>query len=154
MVNETIKFNPPKADWGPGPWQDEPDRVDFHHVGFSCMMIRNHSGAWCGYVGIPNDHPLYKVSYHDVDLSAHGGLTYSNKCQSPICHTPTQGYPEDVWWFGFDCSHAWDYTPGLVATMRRLGIKRLTLDKVETYRDMNYVRGEVESLANQLKGYK
>jgi len=35
---------------------------------------------WCGYIGIPKDHPLAGFSYDDISLiSAHGGLTFAER---------------------------------------------------------------------------
>jgi hypothetical protein len=77
-------------------------------------------------------------------LSAHGGLTYANKCQAagPVCHKPAPGEPDDVWWFGFDCGHSGDWAPEIAKFGRR--------HFNETYRDVGYVRAEVERLREQL----
>jgi hypothetical protein len=48
----------------------------------------------------------------------------------------------EYWWFGFDCAHANDLQPGSVAGR--------TFDW-QQYRDIAYVKDEVESLASQLK---
>lgn len=98
-----------------GPWQNEPDRVEFEHKGFPCLMVRQpHSGHWCGYVGLPPGHKFYQKDYQEIEWAAdaHGGLTYSNACQGDVCHTPKEGEPDDVWWLGFDCAHSGDYCPG------------------------------------------
>src|SRR5438477_3224946 len=76
----------PRSEWGPGPWQDEPDRVDFEHAGLPCLAHRGPSGQWCGYVGLPPTHPAYGQHYDQVDVDAHGGLTYSDRCHGHICH--------------------------------------------------------------------
>src|SRR6476646_948456 len=105
-----------KSTWGDGPWQSEPDRVEFVHAGFACLLLRNpRIGQLCGYVGVPREHPAYGRDYNGVDVEVHGGLTYANKCQGYVCHVPADGMPEDVWWLGFDAGHAWDLTPGLNA---------------------------------------
>lgn len=51
-----------KKNWGPGPWQDEPDHVEFEHAGLPCILHRNKhvTGAWCGYAVVTPGHPLYK----------------------------------------------------------------------------------------------
>jgi hypothetical protein len=54
--------------------------------------------------------------------------------------------PDDVFWFGFDCAHMGDRTPGYEAISPSLG-----REIGATYRTMPYVRAEVESLATQLK---
>lgn len=83
-----------------------------------------------------------------ANVSVHGGLTYSAPCGGHICHTPEPGEPE-VWWFGFDCAHAWDLVPGMEATKRSVGITRRATDDV--YRTLSYVEAECASLARQLK---
>ncbi len=87
-----------------------------------------------------------------MDVECHGGLTYAERCDgSHICHVPAVGEPDDVFWFGFDCHHAFDIAPGYDAAMRRLGVdddlRPFRLN--EMYRDMAYARHEVEHLAEQ-----
>lgn len=103
--------------WGtmPGPWQTEPDRVDFEHAGMVCILHRGPSGHWCGYVACPPGHPCHGKDYHEVvegfKVDVHGDLTYANPCGGHICHTPKPGAPDDVWWLGFDCGHYMDKSP-------------------------------------------
>ena len=71
---------------------------------------------------------------------AHGGLTYSGS-GSP----GRVGSDDGVWFFGFDCGHAGDLTPGLTK------YKGAEFDKGwETYRELNYVKGMVTDLAKEL----
>src|ERR1019366_1909225 len=54
----------------PGPWHDEPHRKDFKHAGLACLLSRSPgSGGWCGYVGVPPDHPLHGKHYHDDECN-------------------------------------------------------------------------------------
>lgn len=136
-----------KSGWGPGPWQTEPDRMEWKHNGTPCLMVRTpHHGAWCGYAAVPPGHPLHGVEYGDPDVSVHGGLTYSNKCAGYICHVPAPGELDDVWWFGFDCAHSGDETPGSNAALGFRAYRGIG----DEYRDLAYVRAEVERLADQL----
>lgn len=101
---------------GDGPWQGEPNRVEWEHAGLPCIAHRGPVGSWCGYVGLSPGHPLHGKTYNTVHemlphLSVHGGLTYSETCSGCICHVPKPGEPDDLWWLGFDCAHAWDYCP-------------------------------------------
>lgn len=59
-----------------------------------------------------------------------------------ICHVPLAGRLDHVWWLGFDCAHCGDVSPG---TERSGGP-----DPTGTYKDIGYVRMEVERLARQL----
>jgi hypothetical protein len=143
-----------KSTWGGGPWQTEPDRLEWRHAGFPCLMVRNdHMGHWCGYVGVPPGHPLHGKGYSEAEVyeavSVHGGLTYARDCQenSHICHVAQSGEPEHVWWFGFDCAHGGDLSPAMRA---RLPLD-LRMDDYETYKDLAYVREETNQLAEQLK---
>lgn len=56
-----------KDTWGDGPWQDEPDRLNFHTPeGFDGAILRNrHGGNLCGYVGVPFGHPWWGKDYGD-----------------------------------------------------------------------------------------
>ena len=144
-----------KSTWGDGPWQSEPDRVDFVAHGFACMIVRHPShGHWCAYVGVPNTHPAYGKDYDDVDVEFHGGLTYADRCRDLICHVPQPGMPDDVWWLGGDFAHCWDLAPAMAARERDLGLDfaalRDTAGFVDVYRDVAYVRAETERLAAQL----
>src|SRR5690606_3996986 len=37
-------------------------------TGLDCLMVRNSGGAWCGYVGVSEGHPLYGVEYSAESL--------------------------------------------------------------------------------------
>jgi hypothetical protein len=152
-----------REDWPAGPWDAEPeDRHEWRDeaTGLPCLMVRNPAGAWCGYVGVPPAHPFYGVEYSgcpykpacgdsycehspDHQVTVHGGLTYSNRCQGHICHVAQPGEPEP-WWLGFDCVHSGDLAPGMAR------FHSPALLKLETYKDAAYVRTEVASLAAQL----
>lgn len=139
--------------WGhgpfpPGPWQEEPDRVDFKHNGLHCMVHRNGSGSWCGYVAVPKSHPAFGHHYDDINVSVHGGLTYSGKCGGHLCHL---GPRKALWWMGFDCSHFMDLSPVLDAFRRELP-RRTPTGLEGIYRDLNYVTNETHALAAQVSG--
>jgi hypothetical protein len=154
-----------KADWGDGPWHDEPDKVQWVDAatGLDCMVRRGPMGGWCGYVGVPPDHLFHGAGYSDVDVEVHGGLTFGDSCDEEgdpaeaICHTPFPGRPADVWWLGFDCGHCFDLQPGLEARMRDLRLPPTRLPDLpdhlrDTYRTLEYVREQTTALAAQLAG--
>lgn len=144
-----------RTDWDPGPWDDEPDKLNWKTAAdLPGMIVRNRSGALCGYVGLPPGHPDHGKGYGDIDdeINVHGGLTYAAACAGAICHVPEPGEPDAVWWLGFDCHHAWDWGPAYSAyrKTRPNGTTLFEQGPDQVYRDIHYVRAEVESLAAQL----
>lgn len=134
-----------KTTWPEGPWKDEPDKVQWedHATGLPCIAKRNEFGAWCGYVGVTDNHDYFHMGFDDdLGLDVHGGLTYADVCQSGdpehgICHIPGPGEPDLVWWFGFDCAHSQDFVPGMGIPFGQ-------------YRDLEYVKQQCTKLAQQL----
>lgn len=135
-----------KSAWGHGPWQLEPDKRQWldPQTGLPCIVRRSPAlGFLCGYVGVPRSHPAYRKDCDAVDVSVHGGLTFSDTCSGgdhDICHKVSPGEDDDVWWLGFDCGHFSDATPGMMSLAYR-----------NIYRDFPYVVNECEGLARQLK---
>lgn len=157
-----------KSKWPQGPWTDEPDEESGEHAGLAYRIIRHsRSGHLCGYVRVPEGHPLHGKGYSDVvpdsmrdsvqaalqsplgkrgvvsvltrdpetpsiDIlfDVHGSLTFAGELRGVEGH-----------WFGFDCAHAGDLNPGYSLPF--------TSDDDE-YRDIEYVRAECRSLAEQL----
>jgi hypothetical protein len=144
--------------WPAGPWDGEPDKVQWPDdaTGLPCLAVRHtNSGHWCGYVGVAETHPWYCKGYSDVDVAAHGGLTFADKCQPGkdetrgVCHIPAPGEPDHVWWFGFDCAHSGDRSPRdeMYATTRGYPF---TAHRDETYKTLAYVQRECAELAAQV----
>jgi hypothetical protein len=135
-----------------GPWDAEPDKRQWMdpETGLPCLIRRGPSGALCGFVGVPREHPAHGEDYNDVEVSVHGGLTFGSACRGSsenghgICHVVEPGEPDDVWWFGFDCAHSGDLCPQYHGRYSKY-------DNGDTYRDFAYVTAEVTSLAKQLK---
>lgn len=74
-----------KSAWGAGPWQDEPDKAQWvdEATGLDCLIVRNYGGALCGYVGLPESHPLHGADYEKPNVDVHGGLTFADGCHEP-----------------------------------------------------------------------
>jgi hypothetical protein len=150
-----------KASWGPGEWQEEPDKRQWNDAitGLVCLAVRHpRMGQWCGYVGVPEGHPFYGKSYEEVDtrLEVHGGITFAGGCQEDkehgICHIPQPGQPDTVWWFGWDAAHAGDLMPGSAALIRTYEETAEFADAwpKDEYRNLAYVVEECALLAVQL----
>jgi hypothetical protein len=155
------------------PWETEPAELDFTDdaTGLACRIIRHPSMLHlCGYVRLPEGHPLHDVPYNaevpqalqkakdalmeqpvgkrgaiDVFCMAgrgarsgdlfdvHGSITYSGDLKR-----------DGGFWYGFDCSHCDDLSPGLARHYPRSFADDLQ------YRDIEYVKAECVSLAKQL----
>lgn len=149
MSDEVVEiYHPDRTGWPPGAWDDEGDREDFVEAGLACFIQRNASGTWCGYAGVPADHPDYGQSYDGLDIDVHGGLTYADECDGHLCHVPAPGMPGDVWWFGFDCNHYHDISPQTLK-YHPMALKGAGPEK-PVYRNAAYAIEETRSLARQL----
>lgn len=194
-----------KSAWGPGPWQEEPDRLEFTYKGLPCVILRNSevTGSLCGYVGVFPDHPWYEAAYSDCVkgcprvepkplekmgnfpapeliqkwhmerkrfacqddykpdhtpdsiIDVHGGLTHSGSSNKYLFRTqPAPGEPEKIWWFGFDCSHSGDLSPRMDVITKMISPELHRWHNNDVYRDMAYVKAEVQTLAEQLLAVK
>lgn len=139
-----------KSEWGSGAWQDEPDRLEWRHAsGLPCLILRSDLGALCGYVGVPPAHPLYMRDFALCELSAHGGINYSAHFRRRFFKFGL-GEETDIWWFGFDCAHCNDLVPCMRAVYAILPRPFIRSEAGMTYRSIEYVRDEVERLAEQV----
>lgn len=171
-----------RESWGEGPWIDEPDKVQWQDeaTGLPCLVVRNHMGAWCGYVGVSEGHPTFDKSYQEIDgasqydddgnytgdaepiahIDVHGGLTFGGFCvedgkEHGICHIVEPGENDRVFWHGFDCAHAWDLVPSMEAMMRERGGPSMTSVGGRgmpevTYKPIEFAREQCRQLAAQL----
>lgn len=160
-MNEQIDREPvDRSGWGPGPWDREPDRVEFKtKAGLPALIVRQPRGFLCGYVAVPPGHPLHGKRYSSVavdGIEVHGGLTYSAACHGKVCHVPKPGEPANVWWFGFDAAHSGDSAPrgGLDYAYGMSFLSMFGGDEPdegdEDYRTVKYMRRQCEKLAKQL----
>jgi hypothetical protein len=145
-----------KSDWGPGPWQDEPDLVQWTSEAparFWCQVARNDRGALCGYVAVPPGHSAHGKDLGELGgLRVHGSVTYAGPGVAGL------------WVLGFDCGHSRDVAPAEEAYLRATMPAWMAENRARlrgdvdacmpafrtTYKALPYVRAEVESLARQL----
>ncbi len=137
-----------KKDAPKGEWTTEPNRIEFTHAGYSCLLSRNFSLLnWCGYVGISKSHPYYQMD--ELDLNVHGGVTYSSLCSEIICHF-SDNESEPLFWLGFDCAHCDDLVPKMLQFMD-YPKHALLFGRSSNYKNVDYVMHEVKYLAEQLR---
>lgn len=135
-----------KSKWGDGPWQTEPDRVDWadEATGLLCSARRHpRMGHWCGYVCVPADHPLHGSldcpdAITDVARVNFGNTTIDEDDES-----------SGQWWLGFDCAHMYDLLPAVEAFERSyqpLGPRPTW----KTYRTIEWVQSICADLAGAI----
>ncbi|HMJ16601.1 MAG TPA: hypothetical protein VK524_34540, partial [Polyangiaceae bacterium] len=115
--------------FGEGPWIDELDTLEWKRRDLHCVVKRHSQlGYLQGFVGVPETHPFFGKWHTDVAslVDVHGGLVYSAGCSH--C---------GIWWFGFDCGHAFDVMPAIAKA-------------VASYKNLEFVRQGVDMLAVQL----
>lgn len=144
-----------KSKWERGEWDQEPDKAEWRDEAtkLPCLIVRNRMGALCGYVGVPPGHPWHGKHYEHLGSypDVHGGLTFADECQPSdneahgICHVPESGEAANVWWLGFDCSHAGDLMPQTDSLFRGLSERGYDM-----YRNVAYVQAECAKLAAQV----
>jgi len=157
------------------PWWREDNKVEFESDGLKCYMCRGPLGAWCGYVGIPPEHPWFGKSYDESiiptadmlglrDPNDHGSIElflamFSDK-------PPEEGIRISLAMrVHGSLTYAADHRPGFepdglwwfgfdCAHAGDLcpGMLRYALIGSDIYRTQSYVVAEVQSLAAQLIG--
>ena len=155
----------------PGPWDAEPDKIAWvdPRTGRDCILLRQFGGEWGGFVAVDPIHPLWGFSADAIPASAglvvHGPIDYAAPCEDDgdpefsVCHLAS-GHPNAVhrkgprssstsgdvdrtnWWFGFSADRPGDYVPNRHRPLDR--------EEGQTYRDIDYMFGEVTILAAQL----
>ena len=158
---------PARHPHGDGPWEDEADKIAWidERTGTPCIILRQTNGTLSGYAAVEPGHPLYGYNHDaipsELRVVSHGGLNYAEACNQTmpeaisVCHVeplkrPHSDMPDrfaddgDLWWFGFDTNHAYDFVPN----ERIPQGQRIHDGKV--YRDQAYVYRECIKLAAQL----
>lgn len=119
--------------------------------GLTCVVLATNMGHRCGYVGVPNTHPLYEKNYNGLDLRVHGGLTYSD---SNLKNYPIEKSNQMLWFFGFDCAHTGDARDFELMSeeYKKVYSNQIfrSIDGYGTVKTLEYCIIECESLALQL----
>ncbi|MCD1590233.1 hypothetical protein K7H13_05595 [Qipengyuania citrea] len=155
---------------GQGPWSDERfDKIAWRDAesGLDCILLRQASGVWGGFVAVAPGHPLYGYREDAIpagaSLTPHGGIDYAEICSRNkpeavrVCHARIGGRgamldtpsaddqtADDAWWIGFAADKPGDLVPS--------GSKPvLAREEGEVYRGIDYMYEETVALARQLR---
>jgi hypothetical protein len=130
-----------KSKWPDGPWQTEPDSLEFEHAGYACQMVRNPQiGAWWAWVLLDPSHPLDGKGVRELpeELEVHGGVNVAARLS------------DGRWMLSFDCAHLFDLCPAMLAYEIEHDLKPLA-SVYETYRTFAYAKHNLKRLAEQLR---
>ena len=112
-------------------WETEPNHVEWTYAGYKCSIKRHPVMLHlCGYVTVPEGHICHSDDARSPtieSLRVHGGVTFAKNGE-----------------IGFDCAHCDDLVPLFIA-------QNPLWMRGNTYRNITFVKAEVESLADQLK---
>lgn len=161
------------------PWWNEDSKVDFEIEGFKCAMRRGPLGAWCGYVGVPQSHPWFGLTYNatikptkdmlgprdqqdfgpiELLCAVFSGKDIENEMTISLAMRVHGGltYTNDKEPFGEPDGFWWfgfdcAHAGDLVPSFAE---QRLGHHAGDIYRDQSYVVAEVQSLAAQLARIK
>jgi hypothetical protein len=115
------------------------------HRGYEWEVTHNHAGYRCGYVRLPAGHAWHGKDYEALHVDVHGGLSFSE----PDTHCG-KGGPDDAWWLGFDCGHAFDQPdPQFVDADEYQWMERFGLLRYGAVRTTPYVIRECCRLIDQ-----
>lgn len=92
-----------RTGWARGPWDDEPDALDWTRGQIICAIRRSKTGVLCGYIAVPPSHPWHgKHPIGHDDVRDEVGFPWWE---------PTAEHPGGWWALGFDCGHLHDIVP-------------------------------------------
>lgn len=141
-----------KKNFPPGEWTKEPD-LCYWQGKLPCLALRDMSmGIWKGFVGIDSTHPFYGVIIEDllkkdditeIFFEVHGGITMAGRLPAKY-----KEFAKDYWWIGLEASHGADFMPLLQLDMSNPDMAKMLSNQV--YKDLHFIRREVNKLANRL----
>lgn len=170
-----------REQWGEGPWQHEPDKLDWRdeRTSLQCAIRRTKAGNLCGYVGVPPGHVFFGWDYHD-DVRLRDEFLKQRKVGGDVSSVDIflyalQGGPDNGtiplgmalrvhWGVNYAGEFPTDDPPceawwfgfdcahaGDLVPGMMEFFSQFKLLREVTYRDLAYVKGQCELLAFQLR---
>jgi|SaaInlV_165m_DNA_2_1040747.scaffolds.fasta_scaffold45970_2 hypothetical protein len=112
----------------------EGDNLKFEYLHIKCEMIRNQMKNWCGYIFIPNWHPLFDNDEAE-SIPCHGSVTYCEVVDNELK-------------IGFDTAHSNDFSPYYI--LDEYLSTRSPFEMTGTYRDKDYVINEIHTMVDYI----
>lgn len=105
-----------------------PEREFVSH-GLQCVVtVHPLFGTRCGYLRLPPGHPCYnqkpRKSEGLLAVNVHCGINFGELESCADEHADGRGH-----WVGFDCAHAFDFAPGIMALLVALKFKPASFPK-------------------------
>lgn len=172
------------AYWGYGEWVEEADDLEWKYKGIKCRIHRQMKiledaisglGHLCGYIIIPLNHPWSKIEKdHDFPCEVHGGITFSSlneegieigfDCAHSEDETPFTMEKMLKFTMNYIKSQDSDYLNNSTYLDSRNQLERLeninlnksliSFYRKKNYKNMSFVKGQCESLVNQMINVK
>jgi len=156
--------------WGHGEWVEEIDILEWEFKNVKCKVFRMAAndavkndgtahifgGYFNGYIQVPDNHPWKEMDPFEIDADVHGGITFGKKDEK-----------NGQYWIGFDCAHLNDILPSMELIKKTFPQLQFSKDLEEmkkrfpvsllfnpSYKNINYVKYECESLVDQMLAIK
>ena len=137
----------PKEAWGPGEWDNEPDRIEFETGYYPSIILRNTYGSLNGYIAVKEGHPWFLQNYDQIRSSS---LELSWASHEDALLPLPSGWTM-AWWVGFTRSSYFDLMPALEVMMRREALQEqpswLFRSPRTTYKSIPFIKAQLQILA-------
>lgn len=130
------------------------------YKGYEYLVVLTNYGHRCGYVAIPEGHPLHACEGYDderiSELDMHGGCTfYQKQMTDEVCSDK---------WIGFDCAHFQDkpdlpalkkhylkqYQSEMLTRIENKIAKIVGSEEFRTVKDLDFAVGECKNIIDQI----
>ncbi len=124
---------------------------DFSYLGLRCVVTGVSAGHRCGFIAIPEGHPLCDADRDRLQqIDIYGGWTFSEKSTNYPVMTVSP-----TWWLGFDCGHSGESCD--YQLMEELGEAKLVSSMrkgmgfaVDSVKSVDFVINELKNAVKQI----
>ena len=95
------------------------------------IVIKKSFSSWCAYIGVPNTSNVSGHDYDNIDVSCHGGLTFSSTNQGFKIPRSLSKDSKEWYWYGWDYAHAGDALSFNAKIGHKWSIKEVKSEAIE-----------------------